>query len=129
LQAKNGRQDNEYLLDDDKAAAGIIYYRLRIIEKDGKISYSHVITINRNKLSSMVLFPNPAKDRLNISYAKAESGARLTVYGMNGQKILEPAIQSGSLMVSLNVSALPKGLYMIRFENNGQVQTERFIKE
>jgi hypothetical protein len=129
LQAKNGRMDNDYLLDDDKAPAGITYYRLKIYEKDGTTSYSNVVTINRLKVNNIVLFPSPAKDRLSVSYPKAEMGAKLMVYGMNGQKIIEAAVHPGSSIMNINVSSLSKGVYLLRFDNNGQVQTERFMKE
>jgi hypothetical protein len=67
--AKNSNVVNNYGVVDFKAVAGVQYYRLKQIDLDGTVNYSKAIAVNFSKAStlSVSLFPNPAKDVLNIN--------------------------------------------------------------
>ena len=65
------------------------------------------------------LMPNPVGDILTIS-SNSQDGFR--VYSMTGEEILK-----GKTGIPLNVSGIPAGFYLVRFD---QLKvTMRFIKE
>jgi hypothetical protein len=65
------------------------------------------------------LMPNPVGDILTIS---SNSQDVFRVYSMTGEEILQ-----GKTGIPLNVSGIPVGLYLVRFD---QIKvTMRFIKE
>lgn len=66
ITARGGSQENRYLFTDTDPVAGINYYRLKIIDKDGSFVYSDIATVNvkRNSKSALNIISVLAKDNL-----------------------------------------------------------------
>ncbi|MBW7913623.1 MAG: T9SS type A sorting domain-containing protein [Taibaiella sp.] len=73
--------------------------------------------------SDMALYPNPAKDVLNITVKKA---ATATVYNSTGQVILN--VEVGKDNNIINISHLAPGMYFIQLNSDGLNSTARFMK-
>src|SRR5689334_7498305 len=52
--------DNHYSFIDKDAAVNNYYYRIRVVDKDGHISYSPFITLFSNGEGKTTVYPNPA---------------------------------------------------------------------
>lgn len=73
------------------------------------------------------LFPNPAKDFIQIQDLQAESIEHLIVYDLVGKKIKVFNYSSDS---SYNVSDLPNGVYIIEmYKNNQLIYRSKIVKE
>ena len=73
--------------------------------------------------SSLVIFPNPVKDVLNINYDKAIS--QIDVYDVNG-KLVKTLTTVGS---SINVSDLSDGIYMLNIQTEEGLVIRKIVKE
>ncbi len=73
------------------------------------------------------IYPNPAKDVLNIKLKQASSEiAGINVYDLNGRSVLEPKLKENSI----NVQSLSAGTYIIVLKNlDGGKYSQKFIKE
>jgi len=60
-------------------SAGKIYYRLRMIDKDGSYSYSKVITINPLKENLASVYPNPVKGEEIFIRLATSANSKLSV--------------------------------------------------
>lgn len=80
------------------------------------------VTDLNGKLASV--YPNPASDKLNIvmDFKKVETAV---VLDLTGRKVLESQI--GSNKSFINVSSLPKGVYVLTIK--GTSFTHKFVKE
>jgi hypothetical protein len=68
----------------------------------------------------LVVYPNPASTSLTIELTTNKKGLiPLEMYNMVGELVLKTNIQSQT-KVQINISALPKGLYVIRCEGVSQ---------
>ncbi len=121
--------NNNYSFTDAAASAGVTYYRLKITDKAGNFKYSSIIAVNSKKLSALNIFPNPVKDNLYVSHAKATNGAKLEIYGMDGRKINDLKVNADAVQTTINTSSLSKGSYNLVFVNGEDVQYIRFIKQ
>jgi hypothetical protein len=56
-------QHNDEYLYYDKSADHVNYYRLKILDKDGKFTYSKVVKMNQSRNREITVFPTllPAK--------------------------------------------------------------------
>jgi len=87
------------------------------------------------KSTSFSVFPNPAQQQINITYALKESAdVEVNIYGIDGRKIsnlLNNSIKSeGEHTQQLFLSsAINKGVYIIQLIANGQSTMQRFVKE
>ena len=75
--------------------------------------------------SGILLWPNPANDRLNISGSTAE---RIAVIDLQGRTVLTHA-NNGAALVDLNISSLAPGSYIVRSLDTNGGTLGRFIKE
>ena len=75
--------------------------------------------------SALRIYPNPVADELQIKGIQNEQIAQLSVYNLNGQKLME----STSVDV-LDVSALVSGVYMLNVvTTDGKMHTEKLLKK
>ena len=76
-----------------------------------------------NVNNSISLYPNPAKEVLNIS--SSNSITNIEVYDLLGKKV-----SSNNNAINVNVAALGKGVYIVKVvQENGRVIAKRFIKQ
>ncbi|MDA3910616.1 MAG: T9SS type A sorting domain-containing protein [Bacteroidales bacterium] len=79
------------------------------------------VSINSNISETMVIYPNPANNVLNIENAQ---GAKVSVYNMIGQELLSANVNNN--MHAINVSELPEGSYIVRIANGAEIKTQKF---
>lgn len=115
----NGSGDYTYI--DKYLPDGITWYRLRIIDRDGKASYSNIITII-NKAKAISVFPNPAKDVLNVIYPVTNSKAIVTILSMDG-RVVSGKINLLPNANHIDISGLAPGHYILKCVNTGGTTT------
>jgi hypothetical protein len=110
-----GTNDNSYDIIDAQPLPGRNYYRLKMIDKDGKYKYSQIISLNWEvKGSKVLVFPNPASDKVNIEIPQEwKSGAEVSLINFNGQELLKRKYQSTSV-ITLPLDGISKGIYMLK---------------
>lgn len=82
----------------------------------------------KNGNSEIKIFPNPAKDNINVRLSPAFAGQNeITVYDMMGKKILNSIVDFNlNSSVSFDISALESGVYFFSINNNHETFTKRF---
>jgi hypothetical protein len=81
--------------------------------------------------STMILYPNPVQTALNIKYSLDEtSDVEISVYDLRGVRFIDllKHIESGSQVVTFDVSQLPDGLYVVKSHSANYDATSKFIK-
>lgn len=87
------------------------------------VSESNSVTeLSKNELS---VYPNPATDQLNLVLTNSNN-ATLTITNIQGQVIESKGVQGSN--VSLDVSKLPVGYYIIEVVSNNEVLKTSFEK-
>ncbi len=75
------------------------------------------------------VYPNPARDRASLSFTLAQPEAvRVRVYDVVGRIVRAPAAErrsAGQQRMTLDVSGLPSGVYLVAVEAGGQRRVER----
>ncbi len=124
---------NDYSYTDDLTglAAGIVYYRLQMVDKDGSYSFSNInhITIGTDG-SQIKLFPNPAHEYFVIgNYSIADvANATILVKDVSGRILISQKFTNGSEQ-RVNIASLSKGMYLVSIVANGEVQTKKLLVE
>jgi endoglucanase len=71
------------------------------------------------------IYPNPVKERLFLKNAVGVE--KVSVYNLQGKALLEKSVQHSEM--SIDVSGLPPGIYLIRTEGKGTPVTRKIIKQ
>ena len=109
------------------------YYRLKQVDHNGELKYYNTIYIENNKTSDYAMVhPNPAKDKLTISYnAKTITRVNVSLLDVSGREVKNETLMFDheNREASLNIETLQNGLYFIRIENGYSVILQKMIKE
>lgn len=110
-----------YSYTDNAANSGKNLYRLKMIDKDGHYSYSKIILVSLNCDGSqtIILYPNPARDKVTIAGLK--KGDKIELYGVNGQLLIKKITMNEQ--EQLDLSRFPNGLYAVIVSNQESILT------
>lgn len=89
------------------------------------LTVNSVLSTNSFDANSFKVYPNPAKNLLNID--SASNVQSVSVYNVIGQEVLNRTINSTN--ANLDISSLNTGVYVVRALIDGNVVTSKFIKE
>ncbi len=108
--------EKEYSYIDNTPQNGTNYYRLKLVDKDGRFTYSPArLVIFNNVNSGMVKFyPNPVRTILTVQLPTLEPAVvNITnALGVVVYQLKQPTNTNNSLLI--NVSNLPKGSYFLQ---------------
>jgi hypothetical protein len=87
--------------------------------------YTNLIELN--------IFPNPVRDRLNISFTlDRTSDVKIVVFDELGRVVKKEKVfhgYSGNNNISLNIASLKSGIYFVSLNINDEIVTNQIIKE
>ena len=84
------------------------------------------INEQNNEPGAMKIYPNPVKNTINIENSQLGESL-LSVYNINGQKLLNQQIGSGKTQIDM--SGFAKGVYTVKLLNNNKVEIRKIVKE
>ncbi|MCB9232969.1 MAG: T9SS type A sorting domain-containing protein [Bacteroidia bacterium] len=120
----------DFLADPNK----INYYRLRQLDLDGASHFHKIIEIlPKNGFSSgLVIYPNPARDRLHLGLEMQEAGLlRVSLFGLDGKLVFENEWQEvkGAISREINLEKVPSGMYIYQIQFAGRSLTGKLAVE
>ncbi len=98
----------------DNKPSFLDYYRLKIVDLDGKETFSKIITLQNSKSNEVKLYPNPVTDDLFIE--SEETINTINVFNTLGQ-IVKKVERVNEKQFILNMSDLQVGIYYVRINN------------
>ena len=110
-----------YSFTDDAQNAPVIYYRLRMVDEDGRSKYSQVVVLKANNHYAIGISPNPFTNKINIDYeSKSSSALEVTILDLNGKTL---RTNSYTLVTGLNhltinnTEPLASGVYFLKLKD------------
>lgn len=117
----NGNSLAAYSLRDISAQPGMNYYRLKIVDINGRFTYSTTVASKINYIKSVVVIKNPVNDILTIQVRQA---GILKLYNNSGQLVRNLSLKKG--INEVPVKELKNGIYYLAGKENEE-QPERFV--
>lgn len=127
LPAKNNYNAGDiYNFTDLNPNSGLNFYRLKFAGLNGTVKYSPVVIVKGNAGDEPVMFPNPAKDFINI-YKGSEDIYVVNIYNNQGFLVLTQKFSTGQSSININISNLEDGLYYIKIESTQTISTHQLL--
>jgi G8 domain len=135
LASRSNLSDKQsYLSFDGSPLSGTNYYRIKVVEIDGKVIYSKVlkVDIGRN-VKGIILYPNPvAGSDISIGFAAVKGQYTLRVLNNAGQEVYSKQIvhPGGTISQSVTLpSALKTGVYNLMISGDNYRENKMFIMQ
>ena len=106
-----------------KISSTIFSNAFAVFSKSDVFSFSVALGVYNNEKLEATIYPNPAKDNVNINFGKITQG-EITMYNANGQLVLTKKLNDS--FVTIPLQDLSQGMYMLQIkDNNGAVITRK----
>ena len=118
---------------DVRPLAGTSYYRLRLVDLDGRFAYSPVAAVRFGGAAAVLLYPNPSKgDRFRLSGQGMPAGeATVRIFDLQGRLVGTHAVDFTPAADATVTPAqrLTAGTYLVRVETLAGCFTQRLVVE
>jgi hypothetical protein len=120
-----------YAYTDTYSYDGTVYYRLLMVDLDGRTDYSKIISLSMHEgTQSVRIFPTVVNNDLFVETSQSLSGVRFELYDMSGVRLRSKdwSLLVGRQQVDVNGSgALPAGAYIARLTDGHKVLAKQVI--
>ncbi|HTI92936.1 MAG TPA: T9SS type A sorting domain-containing protein [Puia sp.] len=121
----------DYSFTDVFPYDGTVYYRLEMVDKDGTVNYSNIISIVRQGARTARIYPTIVENNsLFVETPAFIPRARLEIFDMNGRKLQEKdwSMLEGRTQVTIgNGGTLPAGAYLARLSDGQSTIAKQII--
>ncbi|MCO5231413.1 MAG: T9SS type A sorting domain-containing protein [Chitinophagales bacterium] len=137
----NSNQVNNYMFVDQEPVQGHNYYRLKIVDFDGKFEYSNIIDIelddkvsNDNHTAILSVYPNPTDGLTTVEMAVVQdSDFEVKIVNTLGQVMhseIKPLVKGKNTFV-IDAQKYAQGAYMISIVNKATLESfdAKFVKQ
>ncbi|MFT3704136.1 MAG: PQQ-dependent sugar dehydrogenase [Agriterribacter sp.] len=110
----------------------VLYYRLKMVDKDGKFTFSDIIIITAHStINSVSLLPNPIINHAQLTIQSAVSTkTNYLIIDNTGRTVLQDVVylKKGTNNLSIDFTRLSSGVYYIIVANEGMQHRLRVLK-
>ena len=124
-EARNTGGNNSYSLTDANPINGVNFYRLQMVDIDGKTTYSPIVKIVFAGKNELQLFPNPARDIITLS--GLQNKGTIKIITADGKLVKRLEVNGNSMLI--DISTLSKGMYVLQYSNDTKTEQVKFLKE
>jgi glucose/arabinose dehydrogenase len=126
MQAINQTGDRQYSFKHYNPEPGKLFYRLRIEDNDGAVTYSPVITVAGKESGSIKVFPTLITNNVLRVLAEKEVN-RVTITDSYGRQLLTKNINGQQGYFTVTLPVLSKGMYWVQLQTVSGNETVKII--
>ncbi len=129
ISERNGNWN--YTITDALANNIVFYYRIKLIDINGRIIYSKVKKLNAAKKENLFLsvYPNPANKGITIEFNNiSNETAIISIFDISGRKLKQFQQINLNGKIILNISDFKAGIYLMKIDIGGRTYQKKFIK-
>lgn len=117
-----------YSANDYHPVNGYNFYRLKIVDIDGSVTYSPIIEINFGNQTSPNIFPNPASSYFTVTAGQDEM-KEISVIDVSGKTIQHVINSNGSSAITITSESFAAGVYIIKITTASHVYQQKLFKQ
>ncbi len=123
-----------YSFDDFKSNAGLNYYRLKLLDKDGKFQYSNIelLNVNIEGINVTTIYPAPFDDKVNVVISSETTvQGSINLFDNTGKLLIsqQSGLNKGVTNLTINnLDQLAKGIYILKVQAGEVVVVKKIIK-
>lgn len=103
-----------------------IFYRLKIVEMDGRSYYSPIISLGKRDVTRAVVYPTVITNG-QVSINASEGIEQLEIFSTNGARVYAKNLNGQSGFLSISLPGLAKGMYLLQLNGKTFKETSKII--
>ncbi len=126
----NATGSKAYTYSDDAATikGRRVYYRLKKVDKDGRFTYSEVFSVHIPLNIAFNVYPNPAKEVIQLQInSNTNAAVQVVITDMVGKVAINKVFASNNGLVKIATSNLTNGTYLVRVMIGGEQYLQKVV--
>jgi hypothetical protein len=129
-----GKGSNSLYAYNDKGNAPVYFYRLRMVDSDGRFKYSNVVVLRDNGAGVVIesVRPNPFRNSMHISlFLSGAQEVKMVLVDISGRSVFSSNEKRGggnNIFSIRDLDRLPAGMYVLKIQANGSSYEEKMVK-
>lgn len=78
---------------------------------------------------SFNLYPNPANDKLYLSFKYLDDNSLVSIYNLKGQLVYSKSINQTDKSLEIDIKGIPKGLYLLHLSSKNSFYSSKFLNQ
>jgi hypothetical protein len=122
-----GNTQNSYSYQDNDFYSGKRFYRLKMVDQDGRFSYSQIVGLGKEAGHEITIYPNPVQDNsIQINLAGYSGAVKAKLFDNSGKLAGSYHLINGSNII--NCTGLRNGIYQLTVsDQSGTTKTHKII--
>jgi hypothetical protein len=131
----NTATEQHYQFTDlESGKTGVRYYRLKIVDQDGRFTYSLIRPVVFEDDVKWEIYPNPSSGIFNLVYqVNAGELVNMKVYDANGKQVVQSKLPATGFLqkteIDLSRSRFAAGIYMLEVRTGEKAHVFKLIKK
>jgi hypothetical protein len=126
--ANNNVSVSDYSYMDTHPRIGDNYYRLRMIDIDGRFTYSVIVKVSlAGSQPALALYPNPASGSVLVLLPSSRYSALLTLVNMNGETVRKFPVEKDAAQIRVGLQGLAPGIYTLLWNDGSNRQSQPLV--
>ena len=124
----------QYFFEDENPPK-LSFYRLKMIDLDGVVEYSQIISVELNcdkaEVNDVIIYPNPTRDLSSLQFEiDKTSSVQIRILDNLGRLINAEIVSffKGKNIYDLNLRQEPDGIYWVQINLGDQSISRKIIK-
>jgi hypothetical protein len=119
----------DYSYTDRTAGNGSTFYRLRLVDIDGKYEYSTTTSVHSDcQAQSIEVYPTVTSNNVQVVLPPGYEKAQLYIVNTSGQR-MAAVVQDAGTLRTVSLQGLPDAMYMLQVINGRSVNNFKVIKQ
>jgi glucose/arabinose dehydrogenase len=103
-----------------------MFYRLKIVEMDGRFTYSAVISLGKTDNTPIIVYPTVITNNM-MNIVSVNPITQLDLYSTDGRRVFGKNVNGQTGYFSVALPSLTKGIYYLQLSGKELRQTEKII--
>lgn len=117
-----------YTGKDDSPFQGRNYYRIKQVDLNGAVDYSHIAIVNIDAKGTFAIVPNPVTDIATVSIPRFEGQTDIRILDIQGKEVYRALLPSGITHWELQSEGYTAGVYFIEIKQYDTMKRIKFMK-
>ena len=120
--------DNQsYMFTDGTPNAGDNIYRLKLAKWNGDVNYSGIKTASIGSNTGIMIYPNPAREKIFIKIPKSSSISKIGIVHISGS-VIKWLTADNQITAIVDINDLANGVYYLKIIQAGSSTCVPFVK-
>lgn len=126
VNAVNLPSENNYRFQHFISSYNKIFYRLKIVDIDGRQGYSAIVKVDGSVKTSIKVYPSPVTEN-NLTIVSAKPLEQIILFTAEGKNVFQTSLSNTSGTINITLPHLQNGMYFLQLKLKDEFVNQKIL--